>query len=129
MRSSSGRKGGGAVVNLHSLWDGLILGSQTYRDAANAATELRSRKPFAKDQLKELATKGVERWAKEESYLLAKRVAYSGGNLVGGVDREGGPVLLDGYLNEAKAMAERQVVLAGYRVADVLATALGSGRR
>lgn len=30
-------KDGGSVIDLHSLWDGLILGSQRYRDAGNMA--------------------------------------------------------------------------------------------
>jgi hypothetical protein len=34
--------------------------------------------------------------------------------------RDAAPVLPDGYTDEAKAVAERQIVLAGYRLADVL---------
>lgn len=45
------------------------------------------------------------------------------GRLSGGLDRSDGPVLSAGYTADAKHVAERQVVLAGYRMADTLATA------
>lgn len=43
--------------------------------------------------------------------------------LEGGADRTDGLVLPDSYAKEAKSVAERQVVLAGYRIRDTLATA------
>jgi hypothetical protein len=61
-------------------------------------------------------------WA-YESAELAQRVAYVKGTLKGGTDRSDGPVLPGGYTREAKAIAERRVVLAGYRLAEVLKAA------
>jgi hypothetical protein len=34
--------------------------------------------------------------------------------------RDAAPVLPDGYTDESKVVAERQIVLAGYRIAEVL---------
>jgi hypothetical protein len=61
-------------------------------------------------------------WA-EESAQIARNFAYAGGTLKGGTDRSDGPVLPDGYAKQSKAIAERRVVLAGYRLADVLKAA------
>ncbi|MDB5294487.1 MAG: Nuclease [Phycisphaerales bacterium] len=116
---------GGSVLNLHSLWDGLILGSQTYRDAANAATELRNRPAFSPDKLKRaLAERDPKKWV-QESYHLAIDVVYRRGDLRGSTDRSDGPVLPGDYLPAAKAVAERRVVLAGYRLAAELDAAFG----
>jgi hypothetical protein len=38
---------GRAVINLHQFWDGLLTGTQTYREAGNLATELRLHPEFA----------------------------------------------------------------------------------
>lgn len=108
-----------AVVNLHSLWDGLILGSQSYQAVSNEAIRLRNRPEFARAKLAELEVKDPEQWARE-SYRLAVEVAYQNRTLRGGTDRSDGPVLPNGYTDAAKAAAERRIVLAGYRLADVL---------
>lgn len=108
-----------AVVNLHSLWDGLLLGSQGYRDAGNVAIELRNRPEFAREKLAELAERDPETWSRE-SVELARTVGYRDGSLVGAVDRKEAPVLPEGYPAAAKAVAERRVVLAGLRLAETL---------
>ncbi len=46
----------------------------------------------------------------------------------GSSDRSDGPVLTDDYTDAAKAAAEKRMVLAGYRLADTLATAFGGDR-
>ncbi|HEV2293655.1 MAG TPA: S1/P1 nuclease, partial [Tepidisphaeraceae bacterium] len=97
-----------------------IIGSQSYQAVSNEAIRLRNRPDLAKAELKELtANAGMEQWAKE-SYDLAVEVAYAKGTLKGSNDRNDGPVLPTGYTDVAKAVAERRVVLAGYRLNDVL---------
>jgi hypothetical protein len=71
-----------AVINLHSLWDGLILGSRGYRDAVNEAIALRTRPEFARENLTELAERDVERWAKE-SWELARTSRTAAGRSPG----------------------------------------------
>ena len=47
-------------------------------------------------------------------------MVYRDGKVTGNSVRDAAPVLPDGYTGEAKAVAERQLVLAGYRIAEVL---------
>jgi len=98
----------------------LILGSENTRDAHNLAVKLRARPEFARDQLTELQEPEFEKWAKSESFPLAKEVTYLGGKLQGNPDPALAPVLPDGYTTRAKAVAERRIMLAGYRLADLL---------
>lgn len=60
-----------------------------------------------------------EVWAKESMAIAAFR-AYRSGDVKGSTDKAEAPVLPDGYAAEAKAIAERRIVLTGYRVAGVL---------
>jgi hypothetical protein len=64
--------------------------------------------------------KTFKEWAKPEAYDLAVKWAYLNGKLKGSQDREDGPTLPAGYAQKAKAVAERQIVLAGLRLADTL---------
>jgi hypothetical protein len=69
--------------------------------------------------LPELSNEDFEQWAKA-SFELAKKVAYGDGQVTGSAIRDAAPVLPAGYTDDAKAAAERQIVLAGYRLAGVL---------
>lgn len=109
----------GRVLNLHSVWDGLILGSESITDARNMATTLEQRPDLAKNKLPGLNDLDPADWAKE-SFNLAVKVAYLDGKLKSSNDRHSGPVLPDSYLKNAKATAERQIVTAGYRLAAEL---------
>jgi hypothetical protein len=62
----------------------------------------------------------VANWAKPESYDLARSVAYRNGAVQGSANENNGEPLPPGYLNRAKPVAERRIVLAGYRLADLL---------
>ena len=112
------------MINLHKFWDDLIIGSENSRACRNRATELRLRKEFARETLSELPEKKFENWV-VESLKVAKEVAYRNGQMTGSPDAGKAPVLPDDYTPEAKAAAERRMVLAGYRLADVLTTACG----
>ena len=85
------------------------------------ATELRLRPALAREKRPE-ANQGVYDWC-HDSIVLARDFAYKQGHLKGGLDRNDGPMLPEGYAAEAKAIAERRVVLTGYRLAALLRSA------
>lgn len=112
------------TINLHYLWDGLVQGSDKIQDARNRATELRLRPEFRKKKLKELSDRKFDHWVMVESSRLGKEVAYRNGDLKGSADKTAGVELPADYLPKAKAVAERRLVLASYRLSDVLAAAV-----
>jgi hypothetical protein len=59
-------------------------------------------------------------WAKQESFTLAKEDAYRNRQLRGSRDQHNGEVFPADYITTVKPLAERRIVLAGYRLADVL---------
>jgi hypothetical protein len=107
-------------IPLHRLWDGLVLGTQGFKTVRNRAIALRNRKELARDRLTELKEKAFKNWVTKESYELATKVAYLDGKLKGGTEQAVAPVLPEGYLQKAKRVGERQIVLAGYRLANLL---------
>jgi S1/P1 Nuclease len=87
----------------------------------------RNRQEFQRSQLTELANTDFESWAKE-SFEIAVKIAYLNGKLIG-TPRGGAkdcavvaaaPVLPAGYVVSASRIADRRMILAGYRLADVL---------
>jgi len=111
---------GGKPLNLHSFWDGLVLGSQELREADNRAVLLKNQKVYKRKRLKGLKDRNFENWAKNESFELAKKYGYQEGNLSASTNREEAPVVPHAYVSIAKSIAEERVVLAGYRIADTL---------
>ncbi len=112
------------TITLHAYWDGLVLGSERYQTVANAATELRLRNGHARSDLSELtqhpfSASAVDTWARQESLPAAKAKAYLNGKLKSGT-KTNGTLLPALYADQAKATADRRMVLAGYRLADVL---------
>jgi hypothetical protein len=61
-----------------------------------------------------------EDWAREESYPLAVKIAYQGGTLAVATSEDRAVVLSSAYLEAARDLSMRRVVLSGYRLADVL---------
>jgi hypothetical protein len=110
-------------VNLHTFWDGLITGSPRFRETLNIATELRKRPDLKRAAFRELATGNIKGWALE-SYAVAKEKAYLNGQLEGGASKGEGALLPAGYPKASKAIAERQLVLASYRMSDLLGSLL-----
>jgi hypothetical protein len=92
----------------------------------NRATELRLRSNHARAQLPELQETSFEQWVKVESFALATTQVYRNGQLRGSRDRENGEVLPADYSATVKPLAERRMVLAGYRLADVLTEIAGA---
>jgi hypothetical protein len=93
----------------------------------NEATVLRNRQEFQRSQLTELASTDFESWAKE-SFEIATKIAYRNGGLIGiprGESKDcttvaAAAVLPAGYVVSASRIADRRIMLAGYRLADLL---------
>ena len=107
--------------HLHSFWDGLIITTQRFSSIRKRARDLLARGDLERSVFTELSEISFNRWGRSESLLLAKQDGYLFGHLEGSADEEDGEVLPDGYADRARAVAERRVVLAGYRLADILA--------
>ena len=116
---------GRAALSLHQLWDELLTSSNNVRRLQNMAIELRNRLP--RTSLTELAAADPEIWAKE-SFEIATKIAYQNGALRGTPKEKrrdcrevtDAAVLPNGYTAVAKKLAERRMMLAGYRLADLL---------
>jgi hypothetical protein len=123
----------GQPIDLHRFWDGVITSSSNLTRVRNEATALRNRQEFQRSQLSELPSTDFESWGKE-SYEIATKIAYRNGGLIGS-PRDGNkdctmlaavPVLPVGYVVSASRIADRRIVLAGYRLADLLTRVVGS---
>jgi S1/P1 Nuclease len=117
-------KQGASAITLHQYWDDLVIGSDRFQSVRNKATELRNHSDLAQDKLTELSETHFEKWAATESFKLAKEVAYRHGKLAGGTELADAVVLPDDYSHTVKPVAERRIVLAGYRIAAVMKKAL-----
>src|SRR5262245_55740973 len=114
-------------MDLHRFWDGVITSISNLIRLRNEATALRNRQEFQRSQLTELASSDFESWAKE-SFEIATKFAYRNDGRIG--SPKGGnidcatvataPVLPAGYVISAMRIADRRVILAGYRLADIL---------
>ena len=117
-------------INLHSFWDGLIIGSDDTRSTMNRAIALRAAHP-AGTLAAQITILSPMAWAADESLPLARQHAYLDGGLGAGTVRDSATVLPAAYAANAQRVAEERVTLAGYRMGALLAQALkpGSGRR
>jgi hypothetical protein len=94
---------------------------------------LRNRQEFQRGQLTELANTDFESWAKE-SYEIAAKIAYQNGVPIGSprgssmdcATAAAAPVPPAGYAAIARRIADRRMILAGYRLADLLRRLLGN---
>jgi S1/P1 Nuclease len=114
-------------IALHKFWDDMLTGSENLTVIRNLATALRNRPGFAKSNLTELENTDVEIWAKE-SFTQGVTIGYRNGTFRGTpkghasdcADLQVATVLPSAYITTAKPVAERRMVLAGYRLADLL---------
>jgi hypothetical protein len=131
-------------MKLHLLWDELPGNYKSEDLDGYVATGLRTDKRYSRDALKDqLSVTDFAAWA-DESHALAVKYAYLDGNLKTAVapppprdDQSPStrpaappkellgshakvPGVPPGYLAQSEEVAERQVVLAGYRLADLL---------
>lgn len=124
----SGDKGGNSfyvrpgdhAIRLHSLWDGLLGTSASANQQLNYAIQIDTE--FLRQTLPELnSAKTPKAWSLE-SRSLAVEKAYLHGELKGGTNIDSAVALPENYTKNAKAVAERQAALAGYRLADEIKT-------
>jgi hypothetical protein len=114
-------------MDLHRFWDGVITCSSNLTRLRNEATALRKRQEFQRSQLTELASTDFESWAKE-SFEIATKIAYRNGQPIG-IPKAGAmdctmvaaaPVLPAGYVVSGSRIADRRLILTGYRLANLL---------
>jgi hypothetical protein len=114
-------------MDLHRFWDGVITSSQNLTRLRNEATTLRSRQKFQRNQLTELGSTEFEAWA-NESFEIATTFAYQNGGLSGSpwsgnkncTTVTAAKVLPAGYVVNARRIANRRMILAGYRLGDLV---------
>jgi hypothetical protein len=106
--------------NLHALWDDMLGKSRDPQDIQKIVTRLEG-PDFARKKFPQIGKhKTVHDWVLE-SNALARDVVYVGGNIPLTPDGEKADVTLPaGYLPAAHALADRQIALAGLRLADLL---------
>ena len=109
--------GAGDAKKLHSFWDGLISGTLTNIPAK--AQGLLANPEYAETNLTELTTNTtVNAWLNLESFPIAKDSVYKNGTIAG---TSAAPAPVDSkYIDAAKEIAERRIVLAGIRLAKQL---------
>jgi len=111
----------GEFMNLHAYWDGIVRNNGEVPEVTEQAHSLAARLPRSQfPQLKNTTTGAAASavWA-SEAYQIAQKVAYPSA-LETGAKLEEGQTLSDAYVAESTAAGERQIVLSGYRMADVL---------
>lgn len=106
--------------NLHALWDCLLGTTRDPSDIAKIAAPLETRE-FARKKFPQIARdKTPASWA-AESNSLARAVAYDSGHLVLTPEGDHAAASLPaGYIANAHRVADRQIALAGLRLADLL---------
>lgn len=109
------------TINLHSFWDGMLLGADDFQSVRNLAVQIRQ--SDSRNQLPPFGNRTITDWSKE-SFQLAQDNVYRSNTLQPGSDQEGAVLPAD-YVATVKPIAQRQVALAGYRLADELIADLG----
>jgi len=105
-----------APVRLHGIWDGLLGSSVNPRTQWNYAIELEGK--FPRKSLPELNKHRTPNEWSLESRELAIEKGYLHGELKGGTNQDTAANLPEDYTKNAKAVAEHQGALGGYRLAD-----------
>ncbi len=113
------------TINLHQLWDTLVIGTDRFQEVRNRAVEIRQRRAAADKE--RTAGRDFERWAAEGARIAVEHV-YLDGKLRGGT-QEAGAVLPAGYLEDIQPIAERRAMLAGRRLARLLRETLAEPGR
>jgi hypothetical protein len=113
-------------ISLHKFWDGLIISSDKFQAVHKEALTLIKRPELKRAALKKqlAADRSFNQWA-IESYNLARKKVYQAGILKVSDSEEDGAILPHDYTKKAKEIAEKQIVLAGYRISDALTAILG----
>ncbi len=109
-------------INLHWFWDDRVSQTDEPDGAFARAHELERKYPrslFAAELAKDRSLPAnIEGWA-DESYAVAKSVAYAP-NRPRATSAADAKLPDDAYVKASTAVAEQQLTLAGYRLADLL---------
>ena len=105
--------------NLHAYWDNILLTDDRYEPARELALRLEKRSARAPGKFP--AESHFPKWTRE-SFDLAVSAVYRKGKLGISTNRNLGTPLPRDYYSSAERVAERQVALAGHRLADFLRT-------
>ncbi len=111
------------AISLHSYWDGLLGKNVNIRRTMERATALLSQAEYMEPALEELRMNTKpEDWAKKESFAYAHTHVYRNGMLNGTLPQyqDEAPLVPEDYISKSQPLAERRVVLAGYRIAQLL---------
>jgi hypothetical protein len=114
-------------MDLHRFWDGFVTTSSNPTRLRNEATALVNKSEFFKDQLTELTHSDFEIWA-DESFEIARKISYQNGAVPGTpkgnhktcAEIPDAGVLPTGYVRIAGRIADRRIMLAGYRLEGML---------
>ncbi len=116
---------GSSTISLHKLWDDLILGSAKFQAVQNKSIKLRSEPDLKRDNFTDqLLAKSFNDWA-VAAHKIAIEQVYRNGALDGSANKDDGAVLPEDYTTNAKEIAERQIVLSGYRISDGMVHVFG----
>lgn len=107
-----------AAIKLHSFWDGLMGKNTNPRVIHNEATLLMSEYPAS--SFSNINNPIDVTAISLESFQIAFSDVYQKGTLKGGNDQASAVELPNGYSKYAKSIAEKQIVLSGYRLTNVL---------
>ena len=107
-------------ISLHKFWDDLVMRSERVTSVNNRARQLLSLPAHRRTSLDELSETDFRRWAIAESLDIASSKGYRNGALQGGTTESESELLPADYRSTVQPIAERRVVLAGYRLADRL---------
>jgi hypothetical protein len=128
------RPGGGPPMNLHSYWDGSLGTSDAYEAIAFLADQITGDPRLAPAKIPEIAKDTTfTSWA-DESYAWAGSLVYLNGRLRSVpwpqwqsklIMEDEVPALPPSYAPNARALAERRVATAGYRLAAEIKRLLG----
>ena len=126
-------RGEGTVTRLHSYWDSVMGTSDAYEAVDFLAEDILNDPQLARVKLGELAERpAFPQWA-DESFRYAKAVTYLNGRLRFAMSKDYyDKVITDAdvpnvpisYYANTRALSRRRIALAGYRLAEQVATLL-----
>jgi hypothetical protein len=126
-------RGEGGVTRLHSYWDGVMSNSDAYDAVEFLAEDILNDPQLQRGKLHEMAERpAYTQWA-DESYRWAIAMAYLNGRLRYAISRDyydkrinesDVPALPHSYYANARSLSRRRIALAGYRLAEQVATLL-----
>ncbi|NKB88044.1 MAG: S1/P1 Nuclease [Acidobacteria bacterium] len=110
------------TINLHWLWDDLVIGSNRFSDVRQRAIMLRNQPGLRPHELAEQTSElDFSTWIRDGAEIAVEHV-YRNGALRGGT-RERGTLLPAGYTASVQPIAHERATLAGYRLARLLSDA------